>query len=199
MVYKMIGIILHCSIRLTNVDKNSYTKRMLAFQYSENLTLQAFVKFLSIILLVIVERFQKMQWHSQTITMRTKGKGLYSFTYEVNKQIHDWGIQEGIAFLFVQHTSASLVINENYDASARRDMENFLEHIAPEGESWYEHTIEGADDSPAHLRTMITNTSLTIPVDNGKLNLGTWQGIYLAENRCGLHLRNILLRVLQVT
>ena len=124
---------------------------------------------------------------------------MYSFTDQVNRQIRDWSVKEGIAFLFVQHTSASLVINENYDSSARRDMEQFLEHIAPEGEPWYEHTVEGKDDSPAHLRTMITNTSLTIPVDDGKLNLGTWQGIYLAENRSRAHHRQVVLRVLSNT
>jgi len=140
-----------------------------------------------------------MQWHSHTLSIRTNGKGLYPFTQLINPQINDWGVQEGIAFLFVQHTSASLVINENYDSTARRDMEQFLEHIAPEGESWYEHTIEGVDDSPAHLRSMITNTSLTIAVDNGKLNLGTWQGIYLAENRKRAHQRRVLLRVLAIS
>ena len=109
-----------------------------------------------------------MRWHSQTIIIRTNGKGLYSFTDQINTQIHDWGVQEGMAFLFVPHTSASLVINENYDPTAQRDMEQYLERIAPEGETWHEHTIEGKDDSPAHLRTMITNTSLTIPIDDGK-------------------------------
>ena len=139
-----------------------------------------------------------MKWFSQTLSIRTKGKGLCTFTDRVNSQIHDWGIDEGMAFLFVQHTSASLVINENYDSTARRDMEQFLENIAPEGEPWHEHTIEGTDDSPAHLRSLITNTSLTIPIDEGKLNLGAWQGIYLAENRRMAHLRQVLLRVLSV-
>ncbi len=99
-----------------------------------------------------------MHWHSQTITIRTSGKGLYSFTDQVNSQIQDWGVREGMAFLFVQHTSASLVINENYDPTAQRDMEQFLEYIAPEGENWYEHTVEGtgrfarsfADDDHKH-------------------------------------------------
>jgi len=91
-----------------------------------------------------------------------------------------------------------LVINECYDHTARQDLEAFLERIAPEGESWYRHTLEGKDNSPAHIRTMITHTSLTVPIDNGKLNLGTWQGVYLAENRRSRHQRHLLLRVLSV-
>ena len=140
-----------------------------------------------------------MKWFSQTLTVKTSGQGLHDFTDEINSQIRQWDVNEGMAFLFVQHTSASLVINENYASSARRDMEGFLEHIAPEGENWYEHTMEGSDDSPAHMRTMITPTSMTIPVDNGQLNLGTWQGIYLAEHRRGSQRRKILLRVLGTT
>jgi secondary thiamine-phosphate synthase enzyme len=138
-----------------------------------------------------------MKWFSKALTVKTSGQRMYDFTDEINSQIRQWDVNEGMAFLFVQHTSASLVINENYASSARRDMESFLEHIAPEGENWYEHTMEGSDDSPAHMRTMITPTSMTIPVDNGQLNLGTWQGIYLAEHRRGSQRRKVLLRVLE--
>ena len=137
-----------------------------------------------------------MNWYKTTLSIQTRQKGLHGFTDAVNEQIGLWGVNEGMAFLFVQHTSASLVINENYDPSARRDLDAYLEHLAPEGESWYEHTLEGADDSPAHMRTMITPTSLTIPIDNGKLSLGTWQGLYLAEHRRRGQRRNVLLRVL---
>ena len=137
-----------------------------------------------------------MKWYSTTLNIQSHGQGLHDFTDEINAQIRKWQVREGMAFLFVQHTSASLVINENYASSARRDMESFLEHIAPEGESWYEHTMEGSDDSPAHMRTMITPTSMTIPVDEGQLNLGTWQGIFLAEHRRGQQRRKVLLRVL---
>jgi len=138
-----------------------------------------------------------MKWFSTTLTIKTSGQGLHDFTDQINRQIQEWGAQEGMAFLFVQHTSASLVINENYASSARRDLENFLEHVAPEGESWYEHTMEGSDDSPAHMRSMITPTSMTLPVDEGQLNLGTWQGIFLAEHRRGRQRRKVLLRVLE--
>jgi len=139
-----------------------------------------------------------MEFHKQTLTIQTNGLGLYEFTDQINTYIREWGVKTGIAFLFVQHTSASLVINESYDPSARQDMETFLKRIAPEGESWYAHTIEGRDDSPAHIRTMITHTSLTIPIDEGQLSLGTWQGIYLAEHRRRGHYRQILLRAMAV-
>jgi len=137
-----------------------------------------------------------MQWYKHTLTIPTEGRGFYDITQKIDAIIQEWGIEEGIAFIFLQHTSASLVINENYAASSQRDMENFLKNIAPEGQSWYTHTMEGADDSPSHLKTMLTHTDLTIPVDNGKLSLGSWQGIFLAEHRQRGHKRQLLLRVL---
>lgn len=139
-----------------------------------------------------------MTWYKNTLSIRSNGRGFYDITDKINGVIHESGIEEGIAFIFLQHTSASLVINENYASSAKRDMENFLEHLAPEGEGWYMHTMEGKDDSPAHLRTIITHTSLTIPVENGKLSLGTWQGIFLAEHRSRGHQRQVQLRVLSI-
>jgi len=137
-----------------------------------------------------------MHWFSQTLSINTSGKGLYDLTDQINSQIREWAIKEGMAFLFNRHTSASLVINENYDPSAKRDLERFLDRLAPEGENWMEHTMEGTDDSPAHMRTMITSSSMTIPVDNGKLSLGTWQGVFLAEHRNRSHARQVLLRAL---
>lgn len=139
-----------------------------------------------------------MKWYKNTLSIRSNGRGFYDITEKINGFIRESGIDEGIAFIFLQHTSASLVINENYASSARRDMENFLEHVAPEGESWYSHTMEGSDDSPAHLRTIITHTSLTIPVENGKLSLGTWQGVFLAEHRSRGHQRRVIIRLLSM-
>jgi secondary thiamine-phosphate synthase enzyme len=139
-----------------------------------------------------------VRWYKSTLKIRSDGQGFYDITERINQQIQEWGVQEGIAFLFLQHTSASLVINENYAASSKRDMENFLLHLAPQGEKWYTHTMEGPDDSPSHLKTMITHTSLSLPVDEGQINLGTWQGIFLAEHRQRGHQRQILLRVLSV-
>lgn len=124
-----------------------------------------------------------MNFYKTNLVVNTSGRGLQELTQEINAQIHSWGVMEGMAFVFNPHTSASLVINESYDATARRDMEAFLDRIAPEGESWYAHTLEGRDDSPAHLRAMLTTTSISIPIDEGQLSLGTWQGIYLAEHR----------------
>lgn len=139
-----------------------------------------------------------MQFLKQNMIIKTDSRGLYELTSQINQHIQSWGVREGMAYLFIQHCSASLVINESYDETARRDLEAYLERIAPEGENWYEHTIEGSDDSPAHMRALITPTSITIPIDDGQLSLGTWQGIYLAEHRSRGHQRQILLRVLAV-
>jgi secondary thiamine-phosphate synthase enzyme len=139
-----------------------------------------------------------MNWHKTILFVSTTGKGFHNFTASINDQLQKWGVKEGMAFLFIQHTSASLIINEDYAPSARRDMENFLEHIAPEGQAWYAHTLEGRDDSPAHMRAMLTNTSLDIPIDNGALSLGTWQGVYVAEHRKSGSQRRVLLRVLSI-
>ena len=139
-----------------------------------------------------------MKWLKAALMLRTGGRGFYEITEKINAQIRTWNVKEGVAYIFLQHTSASLVINESYASSAQRDMENLLTRLAPEGESWYSHTMEGSDDSPSHLRTMITHTSLTVPVDDGQLNLGTWQGIFLAEHRQRGHQRQILLRVMAV-
>ncbi len=139
-----------------------------------------------------------MQWHKATLEIVTRGKGLYPVTPQVEEHIRCWGVREGMCFLYVQHTSASLVISESYDPTARQDMEAFLERLAPEGQPWHRHTLEGADDSPSHLRAMLTSTSEAIPIDAGRLSLGTWQGIYLAEHRSRGHRRRILLRCLSV-
>lgn len=137
-----------------------------------------------------------MDWYKDTIVIQTKGKGLYLFTPHVQERVNKWGVKEGICHLFVQHTSASIVISESYDPSARVDMEAFMDRLAPENQPWYRHTMEGADDSPSHLRAMLTNTSLSIPIDDGQLSLGTWQGIYLFEHRTRGHARQVLIRCL---
>ena len=108
-------------------------------------------------------------------------------------------IKTGTCHVFVQHTSASLVVSESYDPSARLDLEAFLEHLVPEGEAWHRHTLEGRDDSPSHMRSIITNTSLSIPIDDGALALGTWQGVYLFEHRARSHARSVLIRCLKIT
>ena len=139
-----------------------------------------------------------MRWHKETIVIQTGGKGLYNFSAQVEELIRQWGVQEGICHLFIQHTSASLVASESYDPSARQDLEAFMDHLVPEGQPWFRHTLEGADDSPSHMRSMLTHTSLSIPVDDGRLNMGTWQGVYLFEHRRRGHRRKVLVRCLSV-
>ncbi len=107
-------------------------------------------------------------------------------------------MREGMCFLFLPHTSASLVISENWDPTARADLETFMERLVPERDSWYTHDLEGPDDATSHIRAMLTDTSLTIPVDDGRLSLGTWQGIYVFEHRARPHRRKVLMRVLDV-
>jgi secondary thiamine-phosphate synthase enzyme len=138
-----------------------------------------------------------MHWHKDTLEVQTRGKGLYPFTEQINACIRQWGLIEGMCFLYVQHTSASLVISESYDPTARLDLEAFMERLAPERQAWYLHTLEGDDDSPSHIRAMLTDTDLAIPIDNGQLSLGTWQGVYLFEHRVRSHHRRVLLRCLE--
>jgi secondary thiamine-phosphate synthase enzyme len=139
-----------------------------------------------------------MNWFKDTLTVSTHGKGLYPFTEEVLDRINRWGLREGLCYLFLPHTSASLVVSESYDPTARMDLETFLEKLVPENQSWYRHTLEGPDDSTSHMRAMLTLTSLTIPIEDSTLILGTWQGIYLFEHRVRPHRRNVLLRCLGI-
>lgn len=139
-----------------------------------------------------------MDWFKDLLEIRTRGKGLYPFTEAVHKRIQQWGVQEGMCFLYIQHTSASLAINESYDPTARIDMQEYLERLAPEGQAWYRHTLEGPDDSSSHLRSLLLPVSLSIPVDGGELSLGTWQGIYLFEHRSAPQQRRVLIRCLKV-
>lgn len=139
-----------------------------------------------------------MNWYKDTLTILTSGKGLYPFTESVIQRIRSWGIQEGLCYLFIPHTSASLIVSENYDPTASEDIETFLERLVPEGQAWIRHTLEGADDSTSHLRAILTNTSESIPIEHGELALGTWQGIYLFEHRRRSHRRQVLIRCLGI-
>ena len=117
------------------------------------------------------------------LTLATAGQGLHEFTAQVEKAVAGAGLAEGLCTLFVQHTSASLLIQENADPSARHDLERWLARLVPEGDPFYTHDTEGPDDMPAHVKAALTATSLSIPIAGGKLALGTWQGIYLWEHR----------------
>jgi len=139
-----------------------------------------------------------MNWFKDTLIIPTHGKGFYDFTGLITTQLKAWSVSEGMCFLYIPHCSASLVINENYDPTARQDMEALLDHLIPEGQSWYVHTLEGPDDTTSHLRAMLTPVSISIPIDEGRLSLGTWQGIFLAEHRRGTRTRQVYLRVLSV-
>ncbi len=131
----------------------------------------------------------------KTILVHASQPGLVNFTHQVVEVIKSLEIQEGLCTLFVQHTSASLVIQENADPSARRDLERWLNRLVPEGDALYTHTLEGADDMPAHIKATLTATSLSIPIVNGELGLGTWQGIYLWEHRRHGGRRSVLVHV----
>jgi secondary thiamine-phosphate synthase enzyme len=119
----------------------------------------------------------------EQVDVRTTGQGLFEITLTVQGVVEASGIAEGLCTVFVQHTSASLVIQENADPSVRRDLEGFLARLVPEGDDLYTHTAEGDDDMPAHVKSALTVTSLAVPVQGSRLCLGTWQGIYLWEHR----------------
>jgi secondary thiamine-phosphate synthase enzyme len=124
-----------------------------------------------------------MATYQKTITLSPKSRGFHLITHEIETALLSMSsIQTGLLHLFIQHTSASLCINENADPSVRQDMESFFTDITDD-KSYYIHTYEGSDDMPAHIKASILGNSLTIPITNGKMNLGTWQGIYLGEHR----------------
>jgi secondary thiamine-phosphate synthase enzyme len=139
-----------------------------------------------------------VKWNKTTLEITTHGKGLHDITAAVRAQLRDWDVREGMCFLFLPHTSASLVLSENWDPTARADLQTFLERLVPEKDSWYTHDLEGSDDATSHIRAMLTDTSLAIPVDEGDLSLGTWQGIYVFEHRARPHRRKVVLRVLSI-
>jgi len=130
------------------------------------------------------------------IQVRTRGQGLYEITDAVTEWVSAQGVREGLATLFVQHTSASLVVQENADPDVVRDLQDFFSRLAPENDAAYRHTIEGADDMPAHIKAALTLTQLSIPVVSGRLALGTWQGVYLFEHRSASHSRSVVLHLI---
>ena len=129
------------------------------------------------------------------LSIRTPGPGLHEITDRVSEVVRTSGIGEGLCTVFVRHTSASLTIQENADPSARRDLEAWLNRLVPENDPLYTHTSEGSDDMPSHVKSILTQTSLSIPVLNGDLTLGTWQGIYLWEHRRRPHTRSVVVHV----
>lgn len=130
------------------------------------------------------------------IAISTQGQGFTEITSEARRFVKASGMLTGQLTLFVQHTSASLLIQENADPDVRRDLSEFFRRLVPEGTSWMIHRSEGPDDMPAHIRSALTQVSLTIPVTQGELRLGTWQGIYLFEHRDAPHRRRVLLHLI---
>ncbi len=132
---------------------------------------------------------------SASFTVSTGGKGTYEITDQVGRAVRESGARNGTVTVFVRHTSCSLIIMENADPSARRDLEKFFERLVPEETAWFEHTAEGADDSTSHIRSVLTRSSEVIPIANGRMQLGTWQGIFLFEHRRVPHRREIVLSI----
>jgi secondary thiamine-phosphate synthase enzyme len=137
-----------------------------------------------------------MQQQQQRLTVPTKGQGLYEFTSEARAFIEKSGISSGLLTLFCRHTSASLLIQENADEQVQRDLMEFFRRIIPEDSPWIQHRDEGADDMPAHIKSALTQSSLGIPIVEGRMALGQWQGIYLFEHRSRSHRREVVMHVI---
>jgi secondary thiamine-phosphate synthase enzyme len=130
------------------------------------------------------------------LSIKTKSKYLNDITFDVNKCLENSKIKNGLCSLFVKHTSASLLIQENADPAVLRDIESFFRRLVSEDSNLYEHNSEGPDDMPAHIRSLLTNTSLSIPITNSKLELGIWQGIYLYEHRNQSYTRKVIVNII---
>lgn len=134
--------------------------------------------------------------HQSELAFSTTGRGTRDITDDVARAVRQSGVQTGLAHVFVQHTSCSLTITENADPDVRRDLETIIGRLAPDGDRAYRHDAEGPDDMAAHARTVLTETSLVVPVGGGRLLLGTWQGIYLWEHRSAPHRRKVVVTII---
>jgi secondary thiamine-phosphate synthase enzyme len=135
-------------------------------------------------------------FHTERVTFSTRGRGTVDVTAEIRRIVQAAGIDRGLCTVFVHHTSASLILCENADPGVRRDLERFFARLVPDGDPDFRHTAEGPDDMPAHVRTILTQNSLTIPIDNGDLDLGTWQGVFLWEHRAAGQRRRMTVSVM---
>jgi secondary thiamine-phosphate synthase enzyme len=134
--------------------------------------------------------------HHDQLEIRTNGKGLYEITRELQSKIDRCGVRNGTATMFVQHTSCSVIIMENADPTARRDLEEFFDRLVPEDAGYFTHSSEGSDDMPSHIRMVLTRTSETVPIADRQMRLGTWQGIFLFEHRRAPHRRKVFVTVI---
>lgn len=132
-------------------------------------------------------------WSQQTLKIRTYGRDTHDVTADIDRGIANSGITTGLAHVFLQHTSASLILCENADPDVRHDLEGFLSRLAPDGDPRYRHDQEGPDDMAAHLRTVLTSSSLSLPITLGRLALGTWQSVYVYEHRSAAHIRSMVI------
>jgi len=135
-------------------------------------------------------------YHAKELTVATRGRGFHDITDEVQKAVSESGAREGLCTVFLHHTSASLLLCENADPDVRKDLESFFSRLVKDGDPLFRHDAEGPDDMPAHIRTVLTQNSITVPVKGGKANLGTWQGLYVWEHRTSPHHRRVTVSVL---
>jgi secondary thiamine-phosphate synthase enzyme len=133
--------------------------------------------------------------HREKLTVETRGRGTYEITDAVQRAVAESGVAEGLCTVFVHHTSASVIICENADPSVRRDLDAFFERLVPDGDRLFTHTAEGPDDMPSHVRSILTQASIGIPVEGGRADLGTWQGVFLYEHRRHGHRRRVTVLV----
>ena len=138
----------------------------------------------------------RMRIHQEQLEVLTKGKGTYEITDDIQTKIDQSGLSNGIVTVFVRHTSCSVTLMENADPTARRDLEAFFNRIVPEDADYFTHGSEGSDDMPSHIRMVLTRTSETIPIVDGKIQFGTWQGIFLFEHRRAPHRRKIWITII---
>jgi secondary thiamine-phosphate synthase enzyme len=137
-----------------------------------------------------------MRVHTASLSVTTRGKGTYEITSQVEAIVRESGIRKGLITIFIAHTSASLIIYENADRSARVDLESYFNRLVPEDADYFIHTTEGSDDMPSHIRMVLTRSSETIPIDAGRMQLGTWQGIFVFEHRNASHTRGLAVTVI---
>jgi secondary thiamine-phosphate synthase enzyme len=137
-----------------------------------------------------------MRQAATTLSIETRGRGLADITRRIEGWVESTGLRDGLLTVFVRHTSASLLVQENADPEVQRDLERFFARLVPDGDRLFEHDAEGPDDMPAHVRSALTQTSLSVPLADGRLALGTWQGIYLYEHRRRGHRREVVLHLI---
>ncbi len=135
-------------------------------------------------------------YHARELTVSTRGRGFHDITAEVQRVVKESGTRQGLCTVFLHHTSASLILCENADPDVRRDLEAFFARLVKDGDALFQHDAEGPDDMPAHVRTVLTQSSLSIPIQDGAADLGTWQGLYLWEHRTASHRRRVTISVL---